>query len=287
MNTDVLAAIARESRDELFSVTRTNAAETSDTDLVLVNGQHQPVVPMVAGQWARWRTLMASIEQKLELTVSGCELQLLAKDGVYLSVAPRAIHRRPPCSRRPRRRGCQMPSCRVLQPGCREAAAAAAAATATRSSRPLPPWKWQPAAAAAAAAAAPAAAVMGACRSFRCRVRCYLVDLTHVADNQLNSGFGLDLGRDQEINGKKFKGPDDYITQMAVGTVQQWDVTGAEKRNALCLRFRVCLGWSWGWGSSSVSLQCSARVPPATAVLIPHPSPRPYSPSIPHTCGAT
>ena len=57
---------------------------------------------------------------------------------------------------------------------------------------------------------------------------CYLVDLTQVADNQLNSGFDLDLGRDQTINGKTFKGPDDYITQMAVGTVQQWDVTGAD-----------------------------------------------------------
>ena len=238
---------------------------------------------MVAGQWARWRTLMASIEQNLELTVSGCELQLLAKDGVYLSVAPRAI------------------TAVHLAPGgradvavrCPAAGSYSLVSRGRRSGRGRDSDAFVKTIASvevatgSSSSSSPGGSGDGSLQEFSVPRPCYLVDLTHVADNQLNSGFGLDLGRDQEINGKKFKGPDDYITQMAVGTVQQWDVTGAEKRNALCLRFRVCLGWSWGWGSSSVSLQCSARVPPATAVLRSTPLTQTYSPSIPHTCGAT
>merc|ERR1712048_1090297 len=56
---------------------------------------------MKPGEWNRFRILFASIEQQLEIYVSEtsrpgvsnaeCELQLLAKDGIYLNEMPRRV----------------------------------------------------------------------------------------------------------------------------------------------------------------------------------------------------
>ena len=68
---------------------------------VLVNGLSNPVVPMVAGKWYRWRVCFVSIATFGEVkftTATGtatCEMQLLAKDGIYLRQAPRALTKFP------------------------------------------------------------------------------------------------------------------------------------------------------------------------------------------------
>ena len=59
----------------------------------------QPVVPLVAGEWSRWRMLHSgSAADSLELALvgadgapaPGCEILLLAKDGVFMPQVPRA-----------------------------------------------------------------------------------------------------------------------------------------------------------------------------------------------------
>jgi FtsP/CotA-like multicopper oxidase with cupredoxin domain len=69
-----------------------------NTSLVLLNGGWQPVVPLVAGEWARWRMLHSGSAEILELALvgadgapaPGCEILLVAKDGVYMPQIPRA-----------------------------------------------------------------------------------------------------------------------------------------------------------------------------------------------------
>ena len=65
-----------------------------DTGIVLlVNGQSAPTVSMDTGVWYRWRVAYAAVESTAKLSFDGgdCEMQLLAKDGIYLATAPRAV----------------------------------------------------------------------------------------------------------------------------------------------------------------------------------------------------
>lgn len=68
---------------------------TEDTNLVYVNGQFEPTVKVRSGEWNRFRMVFSSIIQTLSMAVSdgdgSCEIQLLAKDGVYLSELPRKV----------------------------------------------------------------------------------------------------------------------------------------------------------------------------------------------------
>ncbi len=75
------------------------ALRAFNTSLVLLNGGWQPVVPLVAGEWARWRMLHSgSAADSLELALvgadgapaPGCEILLFAKDGVFMPQVPRA-----------------------------------------------------------------------------------------------------------------------------------------------------------------------------------------------------
>lgn len=76
--------------DDQFLVTNTT---TDRTDLMLVNMQYIPKVTMDAGKWYRWRMVLSSVIRSLalrtELENSGCEFHLLAKDGIFLTDAPR------------------------------------------------------------------------------------------------------------------------------------------------------------------------------------------------------
>lgn len=61
----------------------------------LVNGQYQPELSMQPGEWQRWRIVYANwLSDKLDFTFinSSCEMQLLAKDGVYIADFPRAVN---------------------------------------------------------------------------------------------------------------------------------------------------------------------------------------------------
>jgi FtsP/CotA-like multicopper oxidase with cupredoxin domain len=64
-------------------------AASGPADRVLVNGQHRPVITQARGQWYRWRVAMVSLIHHGTFVAPGCELGLLAKDGVYLLDGPR------------------------------------------------------------------------------------------------------------------------------------------------------------------------------------------------------
>jgi len=76
----------------------------SRKNVVLVNGALQPKMAILANKWYRWRVLFSSSTMYLSAYLcrrsllgcrlpgvggSGCELRLLAKDGIFLPVAPR------------------------------------------------------------------------------------------------------------------------------------------------------------------------------------------------------
>ena len=66
--------------------------ETGNTNLLLVNMQYIPKISIERGKWYRMRMVMSSIEEGLAWEApEGCDLQLLAKDGIYLSDAPRSV----------------------------------------------------------------------------------------------------------------------------------------------------------------------------------------------------
>jgi len=67
-------------------------SETGNIDLLLVNMQYIPKISVEQGKWYRMRMVMSSIEGGLAWEApEGCELQLLAKDGIYLNDAPRSV----------------------------------------------------------------------------------------------------------------------------------------------------------------------------------------------------
>ena len=108
--TELLWNVGKMSGDERFVV----RAEEDDEDegpggparreeFTLVNGMVRPVVRVAPGEWTRWRLIYpgqhAHPAHALDLALSaadggadlGCEMQLIAKDGIYLADAPRTI----------------------------------------------------------------------------------------------------------------------------------------------------------------------------------------------------
>lgn len=66
--------------------------ETGNTNLLLVNMQYIPKISIERGKWYRMRMVMSSIQEGLAWEApEGCQLELLAKDGIYLSDAPRSV----------------------------------------------------------------------------------------------------------------------------------------------------------------------------------------------------
>ena len=61
-------------------------------DAWLVNGQQKPTASLRPGEWQRWRLIDAAPASNLQLTLPGCEMRLLATDGIYLiGGAPRPV----------------------------------------------------------------------------------------------------------------------------------------------------------------------------------------------------
>jgi len=65
-------------------------------NFVIVNGQYQPTHEVNEGQWYRFRMVYAAVERGARLEIDGtngaqCEMQLMAKDGVYLHEMPRKV----------------------------------------------------------------------------------------------------------------------------------------------------------------------------------------------------
>lgn len=63
----------------------------STLNTILVNGMSQPIITMVANRWYRWRMIFAAVQNVITPKLQGCEMGLLAKDGVYLPMVPRTI----------------------------------------------------------------------------------------------------------------------------------------------------------------------------------------------------
>ena len=65
------------------------------TAMLLTNGQSSPSKTLLSGTWYRFRIVFTSdvsiATLSLEGAAAGCEMQLLAKDGIYLSEVPRPI----------------------------------------------------------------------------------------------------------------------------------------------------------------------------------------------------
>ena len=62
--------------------------------IILTNGQTSPTLTIAPGTWYRFRMAYAAVETEATFSFSdagNCEMQLLAKDGVYLHTAPREV----------------------------------------------------------------------------------------------------------------------------------------------------------------------------------------------------
>ena len=233
MNLNNLQTVADGANDELFTMDTNYAdAVTTDMDLVLVNGQYQPIVSATAGVWQRWRMVLASVEQQLYITVPGCELQLLAKDGIYLDVAPRTV------------------TTIYLAPGNRADVAVRCSAAGSydivssdngKRRRSLlqrgggggggPGGGDIFAGTIGTVEVTGAATADAALVAFSATRPCYLVDLQGVPADSVESGFLLDLGPPPNINGLSYTSSDTYITTMDVAKVHEWAVEG--ERHAL------------------------------------------------------
>merc|ERR1712060_645367 len=83
-------AVARMSLDNLWQ-TESNASVT------LVNGTLEPTTNVKSGVWYRFRFVYASMFNSVRLSLKSesatCQMELLAKDGIYLNEAPRTVNR--------------------------------------------------------------------------------------------------------------------------------------------------------------------------------------------------
>jgi len=62
-----------------------------------INGMYQPTLSVATGVWQRWRMLYAGWQDlplnfEMAANEAGCELMLLAKDGIFITDFPRAIN---------------------------------------------------------------------------------------------------------------------------------------------------------------------------------------------------
>jgi len=86
---DELRRVARIAGDRVFSI-----SGHSQNEFVTVNGQLNPTIEVDAGEWFRLRIVWVNFLQgDLDLQIDNCEMQLLAKDGVYIRDYPRRIFR--------------------------------------------------------------------------------------------------------------------------------------------------------------------------------------------------
>lgn len=74
---------------------------TTNDDILLVNGAWQPTLRMEAGRIQRWRLVLTGyrrfvdlqiLDEKSKNTTDACQLDLFAKDGLYLMQIPRLVH---------------------------------------------------------------------------------------------------------------------------------------------------------------------------------------------------
>lgn len=88
---ELLAELQSEFNEALWQV------EGEADSVLLTNGQTAPVVDVTPGQWYRFRIVFVAIATTADLSFddTSCEMQLLAKDGIYLHTAPRTVETLP------------------------------------------------------------------------------------------------------------------------------------------------------------------------------------------------
>jgi len=91
-NIPQLEAVRDDANDSTlqFDIPAEDAAEFRE--FVTVNGQYRPIIEVDAMEWIRLRVVWANFLQgDLDLGIPDCEMQLLAKDGIYIRDFPREI----------------------------------------------------------------------------------------------------------------------------------------------------------------------------------------------------
>lgn len=89
-----LSSISSKAQSSLWANAVSLAQSASKpTQVVLVNGQLSPTVKLTGNTWYRFRMVFAAIEmsQTINYDTARCEINLLAKDGVYLHTIPRDV----------------------------------------------------------------------------------------------------------------------------------------------------------------------------------------------------
>ena len=82
---EMSSRMASRARDSWFSIT--GGSLTS-----LVNGEVTPSISIKAGEWTRFRVIYAGwLAEMLSFQITGCEMVLLAKDGIYIRDFPRTL----------------------------------------------------------------------------------------------------------------------------------------------------------------------------------------------------
>ena len=96
MITDEVAELQEDFNAAFWSTEPDDEDEDEDVNFLLVNGQVAPTLDVSLGAWYRLRIVYNSADNErltfeLDQSDTGCELHLLAKDGVYLPQAPREV----------------------------------------------------------------------------------------------------------------------------------------------------------------------------------------------------
>ena len=75
----------------------TSSSTASIADMFTTNGQYAPTIKIDQNEWTRLRMVFMALDKVVEFTLGsaaaglGCEWTLLAKDGIYVDNAPRAL----------------------------------------------------------------------------------------------------------------------------------------------------------------------------------------------------
>jgi len=96
MDLNLLGDIIDDIDDDMMRITRPGTdSSVGQADYRMINGQFQPTLDMRPGEWQRWRIVYGSwLRNPLNLDIvagDNCEMQLLAKDGIYINDYPREI----------------------------------------------------------------------------------------------------------------------------------------------------------------------------------------------------
>ena len=232
-----LHTMAGEAGDDLMTLDYDNRGNDA---FILCNGEFQPQITLTQGVNTRLRMVFAAVEASVELSIPeadalGCTWELLAKDGVYVSPAPRAVG---DVYLAPGNRADVIIRCDEAGTGSLESIAS------TRRSRrqgmgPAMGGPGNPGGVGATMAATVATLAVTASTAtadtsitaFEPKRPAYLADLTSY-DGALETfevafaGGANTINGGCNINGVSFQGADSPLAQIPVGAIHEWSITG-------------------------------------------------------------